>query len=207
MKSAIKILDSKKEYRAELVKLLSEDEVEKLWHKAASRLNSMLEKYESLPKGVHAHTDDKIFPAAAMYITAKEFMTEEQAFAVIENAAIAICEKGRKSVSKMVRMPFGATMFIKMWDPMTKNNFGSKSGFKNKFYPKEKGAYRMDVLECPYRRYLTELGCPELTRIFCENDECLYGISLDSYLKEKAPSVQWCRQVRFFHKEGRQKIG
>jgi len=84
---------------------------------------------------------------------------------------------------------------------------GSNSGFKNKFYPKEKGTYRMDVLECPFRKYLTELGCPELTRIFCENDECLYGISLDSYLKEKAPSVQWCRQVRFFHKEGRQKIG
>ena len=48
---------------------------------------------------------------------------------------------------------------------------GSNSGFKNKFYPKEKGAYGMDVLECPFKKYLTELGCPELTRIFCENDE------------------------------------
>ena len=33
----------------------------------------------------------------------------------------------------------------------------------------------MDILACPYCRYFTELGCFELTRIFCENDERGYG--------------------------------
>lgn len=33
----------------------------------------------------------------------------------------------------------------------------------------------MDVLACPYFRYFTELGCPELTKIFCDNDERCYG--------------------------------
>ena len=33
----------------------------------------------------------------------------------------------------------------------------------------------MDILECPYNKYFTELGCPELTKIFCRNDELAYG--------------------------------
>lgn len=48
-------------------------------------------------------------------------------------------------------------------------------GFRNVFYPKKKGEYRMDIVECPYNRYFTELGTPELTQIFCINDECTYG--------------------------------
>lgn len=33
----------------------------------------------------------------------------------------------------------------------------------------------MDVISCPYFRYFTELGCPEITKIFCENDDRIYG--------------------------------
>ncbi len=39
----------------------------------------------------------------------------------------------------------------------------------------KKGEYRMDVTACPYNKYLTVLGCPELTKIFCANDERCYG--------------------------------
>ena len=40
---------------------------------------------------------------------------------------------------------------------------------------KKKGEYRMDIVSCPYWRYMTDLGCPELTKIFCDNDERVYG--------------------------------
>ncbi len=33
----------------------------------------------------------------------------------------------------------------------------------------------MDVTSCPYNRYLTQLGCPEITKLFCENDDRMYG--------------------------------
>ena len=33
----------------------------------------------------------------------------------------------------------------------------------------------MDVTECPYRRFFTELGCPEITKNFCGNDDRMYG--------------------------------
>jgi len=74
-----------------------------------------------------------------------------------------------------MRVPGMRSLFVRVWDPLTRKIFGSSCGFKNTFYPKEKGAYRMDVTVCPYFRYFTELGCPELTKIFCENDERIYG--------------------------------
>lgn len=174
MKSAIKILDSKKEFREEIEKILEKKQCEELWHRAASRLNSYLERYKDLPEGVRSHTDEKIFPAAAMYLSAKEFMTDEQAYSVIENSSIKICNK-IGPLKALMKIPFMPGLFIKMWDIVTKKCFGSACGFENRFYPKEKGAYRMDILECPYCRYFTELGCPELTKIFCENDERVYG--------------------------------
>jgi hypothetical protein len=33
----------------------------------------------------------------------------------------------------------------------------------------------MDITQCPYNKYLTELGCPELNVLFCENDVHSYG--------------------------------
>ena len=75
----------------------------------------------------------------------------------------------------MMKIPGMSSFFISLWDPISKKMFGEACGFQNVFYPREKGAYRMDVVACPYNRYFTELGCPELTKIFCENDERTYG--------------------------------
>lgn len=174
MKTAIKILDSKKEYREEIQKILSKEQYAMFRRKAASKLHKYIERYKDLPRGVHSHTDEKIFPAAAVYMTAKEFMTQEQAYAVIENASVKICAK-LAPLKTIMKLPFMPALFIGMWDPMTKNNFGASCGFKNKFYPRKKDSYRMDILQCPYMTYFTKLGCPELTKIFCENDERIYG--------------------------------
>lgn len=35
--------------------------------------------------------------------------------------------------------------------------------------------FRMDITGCPYHKYLTELGCPEINILFCENDVYTYG--------------------------------
>ena len=67
------------------------------------------------------------------------------------------------------------SLFVKAWDVLTRKLFGENSGFQNVFYPKKKGEYRMDVVSCPYNRYFTELGCPELTKISCGADDHVYG--------------------------------
>ena len=173
MKTASQIMESKAFIKAEIDKKFSNSD--ELWENAEAKLSSIMEKYHDLPKGVHMHTDNFIFPSAAIYLTLKEVTSQEDAYEIVENAAIDhSMETGRK-LAKMMGIPGMKGLFIKIWNPLTKKMFGAGSGFKNVFYQNKKDEYRMDVVACPYNKYLTELGCPELTKIFCANDDRCYG--------------------------------
>ncbi|MCR4722420.1 MAG: L-2-amino-thiazoline-4-carboxylic acid hydrolase [Eubacteriales bacterium] len=175
MKTAETIMESKGVIKAEMDKVLPKAESDALWKDATEKLGGLLLQYRSLPKGVHMHTDSRILPSAAIYLTVKDVTGQEQAYRIIEDAVVQLCAGIAERLRKLVKLPGMKDLFISIWDPMTKKMFGSGNGFKNVFYTKKKGEYRMDVTECPYCRYFTELGCPELTKIFCENDERIYG--------------------------------
>ena len=175
MKNAEMIMKKKGHLKAEMDKALPKAQSDALWQEAAVRLDGFLTRYGSLPRGVHMHTDSMILPFAAVYLTAKDLIGQEKAYRILEDAAVQICKPIEKKLQKLMKLPGMRSLFIKAWDPMTKKIFGPGNGFQNVFYPKKKGEYRMDVTACPYCRYLTELGCPELTKIFCENDERIYG--------------------------------
>ena len=175
MKTAEKIMKKKTVIKAEMDKVLPKADSDALWHQATVKLNEFLKRYSSLPKGVHMHTDSSIFPSAAVYLTVKETVGEKKAYQIIENAAIQLCRPKERKMRKLMKLPGMPGLFLKTWDPITKKVFGPENGFQNVFYPKKKNEYRMDIISCPYCRYFTELGCPELTKIFCENDERVYG--------------------------------
>ena len=143
--------------KAEMDKAFPKEQSDRLWNDATVKLSEYLRKYESLPKGVHTHTDSRIFPSSAIYLTIKPILGEDAAYKVIEDAAIAGCIGIQAKLAGLMRVPGMKSLFVKMWDPMTKKIFGSSCGFQNVFYPNKKGEYRMDVTECPYRRYFTEL--------------------------------------------------
>ena len=175
MKTAAQIMKKKTAMRAELEKHLPEDETDALWQRATERLSAILTRYADLPKAMRFHTEDRIFPSAAIYLTAKERLGEEAAFGIVENAAVELTDQLGRKLARLMRLPGMRSLFVRIWDPLVRKVFGPDNGFRNVFYPRQKGEYRMDVLACPYCRYFTELGCPELTRIYCENDERTYG--------------------------------
>ena len=175
MNNAEKIMKKKAVIKAELDKALPKAQSDVLWQEATARLDEYLTRYSSLPKGVHMHTDSRILPSAAIYLVIKDVIGQERAYKVMEDAAVQICAGLEKKLQKMMKLPGMQSLFIKAWDPMTRKIFGAGNGFQNVFYPKKRGEYRMDVTACPYCRTFTELGCPELTRIICDNDERMYG--------------------------------
>lgn len=175
MNDAEKIMRKKGIIKAELDKALPKARSDALWREATARLDGLLARYSALPKGVHMHTDSRILPSAAIYLTVKEAVGPEKAYRIIEDAAVRGCAEIEKKLQKLMRLPGMPSLFLKAWDPLTKRLFAAGNGFQNVFYPKKKGEYRMDVTACPYCRTFTELGCPELTKIFCENDERIYG--------------------------------
>ena len=161
--------------RAEVEKHLPKVEADVLWQQATEKLAFILARYTGLPNGMRFHTEARIFPSAAIYLTAKERLGQKTAVSIVENAAIDLTDNMGKKLARLMRLPGMRSLFVRIWDPLVRKVFGPDNGFRNAFYPKQKGEYRMDVLACPYCRYFTELGCPELTRIYCENDERTYG--------------------------------
>ena len=175
MNTAEKIMKKKAVYKTQIDKVLPKAESDAVWRKATERLAEYLVRYHSLPKGVHVHTDRGILPGAAIYLSLKEVLGQEKAYKVMEDAAFERCTAVAKPLKRMMKVPGMRSLFIRMWDPLTKKIFGPGNGFRNVFYPKKKNEYRMDVTSCPYCRYFTELGCPELTRLSCDSDEWVYG--------------------------------
>jgi hypothetical protein len=105
----------------------------------------------------------------------KESLGKPEAYRIMEDATFKTADAAAKKLSALLRLPGMRSLFVKVWDPLTRKIFGEKSGFQNIFYPKKKGEYRMDVVSCPYNRYFTQLGCPELTKISCGADDHVYG--------------------------------
>lgn len=175
MKNAEKILSKKYIFKEEMDKIMPKAQSDDLWHKASKKLEELLIRYSSLPKGVHIHSDERILPSAAVYLTLRDEIGREKAYQVIENGAVRGCISIEAKLQKLMNLPGMPNLFIRMWDPLVKRVFGPDNGFQNTFYPGKKGEYRMDVTACPYCRITTELGCPEITGIFCDNDERIYG--------------------------------
>ncbi len=175
MNTAEKIMQKKANIKLELDKALPKEQSDALWREATAKLDGLLARYGALPRGVHIHTDSRILPSAAIYLTVKEAVGPERAYRIIEDAAVQGCAEIEKKLQKLMKLPGMPDLFIKAWGPLTKKLFASGNGFQNVFYAKKKGEYRMDVTSCPYCRTFAELDCPELTKIFCENDERLYG--------------------------------
>ena len=155
-------------------KRFSSSDIEKIWANAEKRLFDMYVGHTDLPKGVSAHTDNFIFPAAAIYLSMKE-IDKDAAYEIMKKVMAEKSDKFGKTLAKWCHIPGFKKFFLNMWDSISRKSFGETAGFKNVFYPKEKGSFRMDITQCPYHKYLTEAGCPELNILFCENDIHSYG--------------------------------
>ena len=167
-------LDRKSGIKENLIAAVGEQEAEVIWKRAKEILREIEARYQDLPKGQRMHAGF-IFPAVAIQLAVREIKDDpELGYNAISKASWAQSVKMGARLRKMSKLPGFRHFFVKIWGPISKQMFGSDAGFQNVFYPKEKGAFRMDIVQCPYNRYFMELGTPELTKIFCINDECTY---------------------------------
>ena len=105
MKTAQKIMKRKAFIKAEMDKMISKDQSDQLWQKAEERLSAILDRYNAAPKGVHLHTDNYIFPSAAIYLSLKDAIGQETAYTVVENSAIAHTVPIGEKLAKLMKLP------------------------------------------------------------------------------------------------------
>lgn len=153
--------------------MIGAEKTEEAWKEARSILEDLLEKYPSIQPKEQRHTD-LIFPHIAVY-KALLRKNPDEAMRIMEEGEAVTAIKKAKSYQKIVKLPFGKTLFFKVFAAGCKSGFGRDAGFDNTVYTATGKEYKMDITMCPYMKYCRNEGCPELTHIFCSNDIYSYG--------------------------------
>ena len=159
----------------ELKKELGAEQTDALINDAVTLCNEWCSKYKGLPRKEKLHTEQMIFPRAAIYLQMIRYIPREEAIGLIEESVKIGVEPDRKRLHAVTKLPFLQPLFFKVFHKMIGTAFNGEAGFR--FVEKESDSrhYRVDVLQCPYAKYCELLGCKELTATFCLSDDRVYG--------------------------------
>ena len=159
----------------ELRKKLGEGQTDVLVNDAVKLCNELCDKYKNLPKKEKLHTEQMIFPRAAIYLQMIKYISSEEAISLIEESVRIGVEPDRKRLHIATKLPLIRLLFFKIFHKMIGTMFNGDAGFKFEEIEADSRHYRVDVLQCPYMKYCELLGCKELTSTFCLSDDRVYG--------------------------------
>ncbi len=134
----------------------------------------LLPDYEDKADKIRMHLTDSILPMAAIYLTLKERYPED-ALDIMYRIAKPVSSAKGKRYRAVTEKQDGKKEFLSMLGEMVKDSFGPDAGFGLDFLEEGEKKVSFDITSCPYFRFCTELGCPELTPVFCKNDDYSYG--------------------------------
>ena len=160
--------------KKELVRRYGKETTDRIWHRAGKNLESLCCQYDHLPKAVKTHTHGNMFRNAALYLAIKEEYPDD-AMAVLEQGAKAEGLRVAKMITALCRIPGMKALVLPILSKVQKSMFGEAAGFQCTTHSTPKNEVRFDITQCPYCKYLTEIGCPELVHISCDIDEHIYG--------------------------------
>lgn len=159
----------------ELKKKLGAEKTDALIGDAVTLCNEWCAKYKGIPKKEKLHTEQMIFPRAAIYLQMIRYISQEEAIGLLEESVRIGVEPDRKRLHAVTKIPFVRPLFFKVFPGMIHTMFNGEAGFKAAELEADRKHYRVDVLQCPYAKYCELLGCKELTETFCLSDDRVYG--------------------------------
>ena len=131
------------------------------------------------------HLKKSILPAVAAYKTLiAAGKTKEQAFETVRASVLADSEKQKRTFQKIGTLPFGFSLMRLMIPLSLKTTFGP-SGWDFIWKQNDKYALKWDCSRCFYAEVFARYGTSELTAIFCESDDVVYG---------NIPTIRWARK-------------
>ena len=159
----------------ELRTKIGREQTDALVCSAVNLCNEFCATYKDLPKKEKNHTEQMIFPRAAIYLQMIQFLPRNEAIRLIEEAVRIGVEPDRKRLHLLTKLPFVRPLFFKIFSMLIHTMFNEEAGFKTAEHESDSRHYRVDVLQCPYMKYCELLGCKELTGTFCLSDDRVYG--------------------------------
>ena len=130
--------------------------------------------YIHLPPAVKQHTD-LIFMNVAMYLCICDHLPKEDAYQIMEDATVKYSQPIGNLLDKATRLPGTPKLFMRIFQKLLETSFNTEAGFVSKYHEKTASAISVDITACPYQKYFTLAGCPELCQIACLSDDACYG--------------------------------
>lgn len=177
MKNGVWVLDHDTGYRnlkKDLIKRYGKEVVDQIWTKAGKNWEDLCIRYAHLPKKIKQHTDGQMFRMAAVYMALKEAYPE----VALDMLGTAVEREGKriaKMLSCALYIPGMDYVFLRIFAKMLDCSFNEDAGFQSTKHCISKDEVHFDINQCPYCKYLTEIGCPEIIHFSCEIDEWIYG--------------------------------
>lgn len=159
----------------ELRKKIGGEQTDVLVNDAVKLCNELCDKYKGLPEKEKLHTEQMIFPRAAIYLQMIKYISREEAISLIEESVRIGVEPDRNRLHIATKLPFIRPLFFKIFHKMIGTMFNGDAGFKFEEIEADSRHYRVDFLQCPYMKYWELLGCKELTSTFYLSDDRVYG--------------------------------
>ena len=177
MKCGVSVLNHDTGFRnvkKDLVRRYGKETADRIWEKAGHHLEDLCERYADLPSKVKVHTEGNMFRNAALYMALKEEFPAD-AMEIMESGVEREGKRVAKLLSALLRLPGMKGVMLSVFAKMLDSSFGEDAGFRSTKHCISKEEVRFDINQCPYCKYLTETGCPEIIRFSCQVDEWIYG--------------------------------
>ena len=145
-----------------------EEKAALLWEKAEKKYAELVPLADHETKGRKKNLVNGIYPYAAVYsVLLGEGMSRDEAmehmFAVMKEHTLS---DSRKNYETMGKLPFFFALFRKMFSIGLKGD-----SWKVEWVANDSKEFSYNIKTCLWHDACTELGYPELCRIFCRNDE------------------------------------
>ena len=93
----------------------------------------------------------------------------------MEGATVKYALPIGKLLDKATRLPGMPRLFIKVFQKILLTSFNEAAGFTSIYHDMTNTAISVDITACPYQKYFTAAGCPELCKGACISDDVCYG--------------------------------
>lgn len=160
--------------RQDLERRLGKETADQIMKASDVKYLELQHEYRHLPAEVKQHTD-LIFINAAVYLCICDHLPKEDAYQIMEDATLKYALPIGQLLDKATRLPGMAKLFMKVFQKMLVSSFNESAGFASTYHEKTSMALSVDITACPYLKYFTAAGCPELCKISCTSDDACYG--------------------------------
>ena len=163
------LLNAKAPYFAEIERRYGAYTAEEVTAEFREGLEDFFSGHGHFPEAVAMHAEENILPIGLLYLSLKKRTDPDSAYALVRDVMEQNCRRERERIQQRIREA-GTAEFFREWEENCRSAYGAENGFSCVFHRATEEEVRLEVRKCLYLEMLEEMGCPELTRIFCDSD-------------------------------------